>query len=376
VKKVLIKIKKFFRQIRSARSIGKNTSLKKILDMGFLGIRHGFGPLEYYIYGFDKKSITKKEKLSYISNEKVMKRFRTGLNDKKWIPILENKLLFYLYYSQFNLPVVGLYGFYHPKKGFFFDGSPLNNKEDFEGWIKRSKVKNLVIKPVGSLGGKGILIIDVISSPNDLISNDGKTYNPGDIISFMDNDIETRQKKEDSYRGYVIEEKIEQDPIMNVFSSAALNTVRVSTLITKKNDILIDFSMLRVGKEGSLTDNLHQGGYVINVKIEDGSLDETTYGYIGKEGPWVEKKDTNIKKLFKNGRVPYWRDSIALAKRAALVSPELRTIGWDIAVSKRGLILMEGNDNWDVVIAQVLAGGYLTPERREVLKEYGMEFPA
>jgi hypothetical protein len=36
---------------------------------------------------------------------------------------------------------------------------------------------------------------------------------------------------------------------------------------------------------------------------------------------------------------------------------------------------MEGNDNWDMVIAQVLAGAYLTPERREILREYGMEFP-
>lgn len=375
MKKGFIKIKKFFRQIRSARSIGKRATLKQILDMIFLGLRHGFGPLEYYIYGLNRKSITREEKLSYISNEKVIKRFRPALNSRKWIPILENKLLFYLYYSQFKLPIVQVYGFYYPKRGFFFDGSPLSNKNDFEGWLRRSKVKNLVVKPVGSLGGKGIQIFDEIKSSKTLKCNDGNSYTPDEVISFMDNDIETRQREEDSYYGYIIEDKIIQDPIMNVLSSSSLNSVRVSTLLTKRNNIFIDFSMLRVGKEGSLTDNLHQGGFVINVNVENGTLDEKTYGYIGKEGPWVEKKKENIKKMFKNGKVPYWNDAVALAKRAALVSPSLRTIGWDIAISKKGPLLMEGNDNWDVVIAQVLAGGYLNERRRELLRDFGLDFP-
>jgi glutathione synthase/RimK-type ligase-like ATP-grasp enzyme len=73
--------------------------------------------------------------------------------------------------------------------------------------------------------------------------------------------------------------------------------------------------------------------------------------------------------------VPFWQEMAELAKRAAAISPELKTVGWDIALSRNGPVLMEGNDNWDMVIAQVLAGGYLTGERREILREYGMIFP-
>ena len=368
------KIKKFARQLRESSSSGEKASVMQILNMMILGIRYGFSPLEYYIYGFDKQLITRKEKLSYISNEKIIRKFRPTLNNKKWIPILQNKLFFFLYYSQFNFPVVQVYGFYFPGRGFFFNGYPLKDENDCARWLNKSKVKSLVIKPVGSLGGKGIMVFDEIVSSEIMRCNDGKNYSLKEVFSFMNNDIGTRQRKEDSYRGYIIEGKIVQDSSMNILAGKSLNTIRVSTLTSDNNDILVDFGMLRVGKKGSLTDNLHQGGYVVNINVTDGSIDERTFGYKGKEGPWIEEKEEKVKELFPDGKVPFWNDVVLLAKRASSVSPELRTVGWDIAISKNGPILMEGNDNWDMVIAQVLDGGYLTDDRREILSKYGLEF--
>lgn len=371
----LTKAKKFIKQLRFLGSFEKKTSIIQLLDMILLGFRYGFSPLEYNLYGFYKKSISRSEKLSFISNEKILKIFRPYLNHKSWIPILENKLLFFLYYSQLGFPVVEVYGFYYPERGFFLDGSPLREKSDFLRWLNKSDIKGCVVKPLGSLGGKGIMIFEELISPETIRSNDGKNYSLNEVISLMEKDIEVRQSKEDNYKGYIIEEKIEQDPAMNVLSGKSLNTIRVSTLITNNNEILIDFGMLRVGREGSITDNLHQGGYVVNINVENGSIGEKTFGYKEEEGPWIEEKEERIKDFFTDCKVPFWHDIVSLAKKAASFSPELRSVGWDIAISKNGPVLMEGNDNWDMVIAQVLSGGYLTEERREILKEYGIEFP-
>jgi len=371
----LTKAKKFIKQLRSLSSFGKKTSIIQLLDMIILGFRYGLSPLEYYIYGFDKPSITRKEKLSFVSNEKIIKIFRPSLNHKRWIPILENKLLFFLYFSQLGFPVVKVYGFYYPERGFFLNGSPLRKRSDFLRWLNKTNIKGCVIKPVGSLGGKGIMIFEELISPGVMRSNDGKNYSLNEVFSLMKTDIEIRQLKEDNYKGYIIEEKIEQDPAMNVLSGKSLNTVRVSTLITHNNEILIDFGMLRVGRKGSITDNLHQGGYVVNINVEDGSIGEKTFGYKEEGGPWIEEKEERIKDFFTDCKVPFWHDIVSLAKKAASFSPELRSVGWDIAISKNGPVLMEGNDNWDMVIAQVLSGGYLTEERREILKEYGIVFP-
>ncbi|MBA7596407.1 hypothetical protein ES703_03377 [subsurface metagenome] len=371
----LTKAKKFIKQLRFLGSFEKKTSIIQLLDMILLGFRYGFSPLEYNLYGFYKKSISRSEKLSFISNEKILKIFRPYLNNKSWIPILENKLLFFLYYSQLGFPVVEVYGFYYPERGFFLDGSPLREKSDFLRWLNKSDIKGCVVKPLGSLGGKGIMIFEELISPETIRSNDGKNYSLNEVISLMEKDIEVRQSKEDNYKGYIIEEKIEQDPAMNVLSGKSLNTIRVSTLITNNNEILIDFGMLRVGREGSITDNLHQGGYVVNINVENGSIGEKTFGYKEEGGPWIEEKEERIKDFFTDCKVPFWHDIVSLAKKAASFSPELRSVGWDIAISKNGPVLMEGNDNWDMVIAQVLSGGYLTEERREILKEYGIEFP-
>jgi hypothetical protein len=373
---IISKFGKFRRQLKEARAFGKSASLPTAVSLGMLGLWYGFSPLEYYLYGFDGENRSKRNRLSYLPNERIIRNFRAVLNNGRWIPILENKLLFYLYFSRFNLPVIKVLGFYHPNGGFSLDGSQLNDRTEFREWLQGGGLSNLVVKPVGALGGKGIMIFNEFLSADTLRGNDGQVYTLDDILEFMDGDIRIRQQNEDPYRGFLIEEKVIQDPVMNVLSGASLNTVRISTLMTKGGEAILDFAMLRVGNKDSLTDNLHQGGFVVNIDTTNGSLGERTYGYRGKEGPWVEEKPVKVNELFKGGVVPFWQEMAELAKRAAGISPELKTVGWDIALSRNGPVLMEGNDNWDMVIAQVLAGGYLTRERREILREYGMEFPA
>jgi hypothetical protein len=375
LKSILSKAGKFHRQIREARSYEEGVTPRKLFSMGVLGLRCGFSPLEYFLYGFDGKHTSRASRLSFISNDRIIRVFRKRLNNTRWIPILENKLFFFLFYSKFSLPVVKVHGFYHPNGGFSLDGTLFHDSGEFKSWLGEGGFPNLVVKPVGSLGGKGIMIFDEFASTDELKGNDGRMYTLDDVVDFMHKDIMKRQRKEDPYRGYLIEEKIIQDPIMNVLSGASLNSIRISTLMTREGEVLLDFAMLRVGKKGSLTDNLHQGGLVVNINLQDGALDERTFGYRGKEGPWVEEKEVNVKDLFEGGVIPRWDDMAHLAKRAAAISPELRSVGWDIALSLNGPVLMEGNDNWDMIIAQVLAGAYLTPERREILREYGMEFP-
>jgi len=371
MKSYIMKVKKFLKQLKTLNSFDVKPSFSQIIDMVVLGLRYGFSPLEYNLYDF--KDISRKERLSYISNEEIIKKLRPTLNNKKWASILENKLFFSLFYTPFGLPLVDIYGFYYPGKGFFLDGTPLRNKEDFLVWFQKMRIKNLVVKPVASLGGKGIMIFSEFISSDVVRSNDGKSYSIDEVFSFMDNDINGRQRKEDPYQGYIIEEKLEQDISMKIFGSS-LNTVRVSTLRKKSGEILIDFAMLRMGEKGSITDNLHQGGYVVNINVEDGTLANTVFGYRDKEGPWIEEKEVKIDELFEDRKIPYWRDILLLARKAAYLSPDLSSIGWDIAISKDGTILMEGNENWDIVIAQVIDGGYITERRKGILKQYGLEF--
>lgn len=54
--------------------------------------------------------------------------------------------------------------------------------------------------------------------------------------------------------------------------------------------------------------------------------------------------------------IPNWSLAIKIAQKAHTEFPNIKTIGWDIAVTNNGIYLLEGNFNWGVANHQV--GGY------------------
>jgi hypothetical protein len=51
-------------------------------------------------------------------------------------------------------------------------------------------------------------------------------------------------------------------------------------------------------------------------------------------------------------RLPLWDEVIALALRAHQSFADFPSVGWDVAISPAGPVLLEGNYNWCVVLAQ------------------------
>ena len=63
-------------------------------------------------------------------------------------------------------------------------------------------------------------------------------------------------------------------------------------------------------------------------------------------------------------QLPYWADAKDLALRAAAF-PWARAIGWDIGISERGPVLIEGNWRWSPTLVQIPAPhGLMTGEFR------------
>jgi len=52
-------------------------------------------------------------------------------------------------------------------------------------------------------------------------------------------------------------------------------------------------------------------------------------------------------------KLPYWSEVKELALRAAAAFPGVRSIGWDIAISEQGPVLIEGNTGWSKDLIQM-----------------------
>ena len=67
---------------------------------------------------------------------------------------------------------------------------------------------------------------------------------------------------------------------------------------------------------------------------------------------------------FDTVKVPYVKEAFDMALEAALVVPELRYVGWDIAITEDGPVFIEGNDNWELSLVQTCSHGLYSDFKR------------
>lgn len=58
--------------------------------------------------------------------------------------------------------------------------------------------------------------------------------------------------------------------------------------------------------------------------------------------------------VFKGMKLPDYEKGLALCLRAHALLPRLKSIGWDVAFTPQGQILIEGNDDWEISLAQMV----------------------
>lgn len=61
---------------------------------------------------------------------------------------------------------------------------------------------------------------------------------------------------------------------------------------------------------------------------------------------------TNVK--FDGFKIPYWNEIKELVLKAAMVNPDVKVVGWDVAISNKGPLLIEANRRPGFDLVQVL----------------------
>ncbi|MBQ7660542.1 MAG: hypothetical protein IJS44_00630 [Clostridia bacterium] len=168
--------------------------------------------------------------------------------------------------------------------------------------------------------------------------------------------------------GFVIEEPIVQSEDMRRLHPTSVNTIRAVTL-KLKNELKIIFMMLRIGQGGSFVDNGSAGGVFCAVDVERGvvtaaadhthaeiSVHPTTgVPLIGFEIPEFDKLKAFICTL---------ADGIEGAD----------FIGWDLAHTDSGWILVEANSSPQMNSIQILTGEGLKPTMQKLCRKYRFGF--
>lgn len=149
----------------------------------------------------------------------------------------------------------------------------------------------------------------------------------------------------ESMRNVVIQPVLRNHPIIDALNAGALNTVRVATLVEDGRCTLIAAS-LRVAQGKAVVDNWSQGGIAIGVDLTSGALGRSGVTN-AKYGRRVHAMHPDTGVRFGSVTLPWWRETLELAERAALGLQPNVTLGLDIAITPHGPVFVEANEAHD-----------------------------
>lgn len=138
----------------------------------------------------------------------------------------------------------------------------------------------------------------------------------------------------------VVEDSIEQHPDMARLYPLSVNSMRIVTIIGDDKQPHIVYIVCKMGNSGKYVDNMENGGLACPVDPETGIMTEaanTSVLTYYEEHPY-----TGVK--LRGYQLPYVKEAVELAKQAAMEVPEMGFLGWDVAITPTGPVIIEGNN--------------------------------
>lgn len=287
----------FSNMIITAKKISKKTHRWVILvlaDIIYCGLKYQAGYNDYLEFEF--YLLNKEQRKTYLTagiNNSIIKKY----NDKGYWHLLDNKI-------EFN------YRFERYLNREWLDLRKASNNE-FEEFAKAHKI--MMVKPIDDCGGNGVEKIEIKKDTNCKELYDKLKQN-GQVL---------------------VEEFVIQHKDMNKLYSGSVNTLRMFTIYTDRGHYLQ--GVLKFGNGGNV-DNFSSGGM---------------YTFVNEKGeviaPAIDKNDDVYnehpisKEKIVGFKVPMFDKAKELVCKAAGEVPEVAYIGWDVAITEDGPVLIEGN---------------------------------
>lgn len=268
----------------------------------------GSGLQDYLNFRFYEKSFRERRTYATIG---YMDKVNRDFEEVQYSPFIAVKGNFHKNYAKYT----------HREHFNAVDGS----FEQLEAFLLRHEM--FVVKPQIGLGGN-------------------------DVVKMCREEIEDRQDFFESLRARraIVEELIVQEPHWAALCPNSVNTIRIMTVAIDGRAQVI-FACARVGNGSNITDNFSHGGMGVLVDRERGVLVGSGVDKALHESP------TSVTGVTFDGfPIPYWKEIQEMVLEAALVDERIHMVGWDVAITPNGPLLIEGNRSPGFDVVQVVLG--------------------
>jgi hypothetical protein len=328
------------------------TIITEILSLS--SFRRGFPRYYFSRFLFKKGRLNIKD----YSSASFLYKIKPFFNEHDLREVLENKLYFDFFFRQFkiSLPNIIMYNF----RKMFVVGNvrrDINTPNEFKMLLAEifrlnSSYNSIFIKKTyWSFGGDRVYKIfpDQINGDTEMIN---RLY--FEVIE----------------SGFLFQETLIQHPDLNILNPSCINTLRLDTFIDRDGHIEIISGHMRMSISNLHVDNVGSGGCAVSIDLNKGKLRKEGYLPFKTCGVTILKAHPITNTIFEDFSIPFFTEAKELVIRAASFIPGLRLVGWDVAITSSGPIIIEGNSDYDMSGNDLVDGGYLAnPVFRKVLAE-------
>ena len=260
--------------------------------------KNGYHWSEYYLYKFDLRT-DPEIRNSYVG---ILKDYKKIFGEYRDIPeykqLSDKRCLISVYGDLVGRDMLNL---------------EISKYNDFENFVSKHDV--IYAKIPVSYGGRGVE--KVLTGSQDCKTLYNRLLAEGKVL---------------------IEEEIDQHEDMSILTESSVSTIRVGTAVNEAGDVSILYTTLRINIHGDFCNNdeawtlLSEDGEIIKPIFTNNPIAHT-----------IEINPLNGKSYI-GFKIPMFEQVKELAIKAASIEKKLKYVGWDIAVSKNGPVLIEAND--------------------------------
>ncbi|MEQ8802216.1 sugar-transfer associated ATP-grasp domain-containing protein [Haliea sp.] len=355
------KLDDYVEAVSVARNVHNLSALAAIRSVAKARLVFRLGPRMHAMLGM---AGVPQSEWKHFQQEKDLEVVLQQLNPAAKRSVADNKILFSRHCEAYGLAHIQTI-FHDPLEHSLSDDEL---REDFCRCIG-SAPDALFFKLMGGAHGYGAFSAE---RSNTIWSYCGETGTTGDLYEFC-------RKRQGASRGWLVQPVVNtHSRLQEVSSCRALSTARLLTCMTPEGPALLT-AVLKLARGLNETDNFDMGrggNMVAQIDIASGRLGPAK-GSLSKDFPCIISfaVDPDTGHHVAGRLVPFWEETKALVLRAQSTLPELKSLGWDVAITDEGPFVVETNSNYGSDSTQVAYGRGLRPILLSRLKKLAETSP-
>jgi hypothetical protein len=320
-------------------------------------LRHHVGPRYYSLFEFSR--VPEAAWDDYITDDPSFKQLLERMSPAEARDIAKDKALFHRHCVENGLPTVPIVGLISREPKHAYRDVPWIREHVEWNAMLASTPDRLFIKPIDGTFGEGAFVVDRVASK---VRFCGRETSTDALFDHLQSPLEGAS-------GWLVQPRLRCHPTLAaIMSPGGLGTIRAVTCMNAGTPRLL-LSILKITVGDNVTDNFHHGStgnLVAPIDVASGRI-SAARGSKHKDWPvmttFSHHPDTG--NAIEGTTIPGWPHVVRIVLEAQASLPELKSTGWDIAITSSGPLLVETNAYYSVDIMQV---AYRRGLKRELMR--------